>query len=189
MNVYTKRPPGPNLPEWVYELDPERGHAITRVAAYSDGGEPPAQRFIDLQPAGDGWVPKRIRTVIRNDDLSPQRHMDVRVTSVGNLPDAAFRMGALDLPERVYIRTSPSGTRQSLMPTIVRTSPSGTKQSLWLKDGLWVPMSWVAAGPATTAPVQRPLPRWAWPAAVVAAGAVWVFGIVLMRRRFAAGQN
>jgi hypothetical protein len=176
LKVYAKRPPGPNLPEWVYEFDPERGHAITRVAAYSDGGEPRAQLLIELQPAGDGWVPRRIRTVIPNDDLSRRlvrRNMDVRLTSVGDVPDAAFRTGALDLSDRVYM---------------VRTTTSGTKQPLVLRDGLWVPMgsAWVAARSATTVPVQRPLAKWAWPAAVVAAGAVWVFGIVLMRRRFVA---
>jgi hypothetical protein len=99
--------------------------------------------------------------------------MDVRLTSVGDVPDTTFRMGALDLPDRVYM---------------VRTTTSGTKQPLVLHDGLWVPMSsaWGPARSATTVPVQRPLAKGAWPAAVVAAGAVWVFGIVLMRRRFGA---
>jgi len=171
--LHFKRASGPDPVEWVYELDPERGYAIIHMATFTakGGSEPVAQMLIDLQPVGDGWIPKRIQRISPHESPGFTKEMQVRVTSVGDVPDAAFRMEALALPEGIYM---------------VRERPPARTQPLMRHDGIWIPMGAVPIRPAATMPVQRPLPKWTWPAAFTAAAAIWLLGIVLMRRRFAA---
>jgi hypothetical protein len=164
MKVYPKNDSGPSDARWVYDFDPDRGYAITRVAAML-GLNPFVEYQVELQPGErpGTWLPRHISRPNPPGNGEPEE-IDVRILPGADLSDACFRIGALNRPaDDRMARTLPDGLHGSLV---------------YLVDGVWVsdPSAGRLNPTAQSAPkVGAVGSSWA---AIIAAG-IFVCGVAL----------
>ncbi|MDB5321222.1 MAG: hypothetical protein JWN40_2853 [Phycisphaerales bacterium] len=174
MTIYPKTDSGPSDARWVFDFDPARGYAITRVAS---GSQPNffVETQVELQ-AGEypsAWLPRHIsRRVYAHDEPRPSdsEDFDIRILPDADLSDAAFRATALDLrPNQMLARMPPNGAPGS---------------SVFLIDGVWVRDLFLGRPgqtPGTAPKVAAVGPQW--PAILAAAVFVAAVTIVLALKR------
>jgi hypothetical protein len=163
VRVFTREMPGPTHAAFEYDFDPARGHVVTRSARTTGARFPAVERLIDYRDAGGAWLPRRVRQLTAGYNMDPLTDLDVevRLRSVGDVPDSDFRLAALDLPAEAFL------TRQS---------PGGTRGLLKRYDGAWLPMNLAAR---LTAPVPTTAPAGVGAPAGGSNRGVWAGGLGL----------
>jgi hypothetical protein len=125
MKVYPNKDSGPSDARWVYDFDPARGFAITRLAAMS-GSQPFIENKVELQPGElpETWLPRHVWRYA----YTPNSHaeeFEVKILPGADLSDAAFRTTALNLPSnQIVARMPPDGAPGSSVVPV---------------DGVWLP--------------------------------------------------